>query len=56
MAPYEQGIAAFFSPALCANNKNKADGVVVACKKNASNACSGCNLVQVIVYRTFPAL
>jgi hypothetical protein len=56
MAPYEQGVAAFFSPALCANNKNKADGVVVACKKNASNACSGCNLVQVIVYRTFPAL
>jgi hypothetical protein len=56
MAPYEQDIASFYNPALCANNKNKVDGVVVACNKNASNACGGCNLVQVIVVCPFLAL
>jgi hypothetical protein len=56
MAPYEQDIATFYSPALCANNKNKVDGVVVACNKNANNACGGCNLVQVIVVCPFLAL
>ena len=46
MVPNDQDISAFFSPALCAINKNKNDGVVT-CERNAGNVCSGCNLVQV---------
>jgi hypothetical protein len=47
MAPNDQDFSAFFSSALCANNKKEIDGVVVACEEDAGNVCSGCNLVQI---------
>ncbi|KAF2026715.1 hypothetical protein EK21DRAFT_103059 [Setomelanomma holmii] len=46
MARHVPGVSAFLNPRLSANNNSVIDGAVQVCLKDATQACSGCNLVQ----------